>query len=1122
MVFSVKDGFSKRPGSQFVAKLAGINSTDDIRMHVIERDEAEQYLVLYGATTGGDNILRIFGVDGDECLVRISSAAEAYLELNSPSASQLRPVTVADYTFLLNSTVTVLSKTSDEYATEADHRDFDVMVSHSPADETHHRTEQDTNRTAGYWKYDHGDGTFAIWKTGDVPDTFDEPAEYLEQGKGGFRIGFEKKSLSLANAGFNHTTKVLTLNNGFDDYEWESGDEINITVGTAVNVGWYEITTRTDGDSIILAEDITNNGSDPADVDADGVGKQYEVLVDLQNDTLADMHDVALGFQRGLRAAGCADGLISFTYTSKKNGYFTITSPYRGEYSHIHDPTSPSSADHYDYAQDTTQTFWATAGEKADEDDPRGPTDGTGDEPLSQVPILDRWERVAAPNQETAELDAVTMPVQVVRTGSTMTAYDDYGTLVLAGSPFAYWRLGESAGAADNAEGTAAYDGTYTGGFTLEASSLLIGDADTAVTLNGTTGYVDCGTMGTLGANIGSTGLTLEAWVKMSAAGNYTIIGTDETYPSFQDIRLATNSQGGLWFRIRDSVNYNKMQLSTVEDLDICDDVAHHIVATWNASTNEAAVYVDGQVLRGMRQVSSDTAPNDFDNFTNHLLIGAVGGGPSSFLNGTIDEVAVYDSVLSESDVLEHYLTGMNRAVAVFDVDPVDWKPRHTGDRDTNPVPSLWNDNAKIADIAFHRNRLVLAGDENLVFSQAGDFFNFYLEDADNIADADPIDVALSASQVTLIDRIVPFRKALVIFTKAGQQFELNAPETLTPDTATITPSTAYRSVEGVQPEVTGSRIFFPAVRTDVNQLYEYFYSDSEAANVAADVSAHVEGYLPSTIQKIEAAMNADTVLVLPSGGYEIWVYRWYWRGVDKVQSAWGKWVFDSHETIWDIGLIGNYCYMLVSTISGEEIIVKIPLLSEPAPTGMSYDPKIDNRIPVAGSYSEVNEETTWNFGFDDTTMDCVVKGGDWSGEAGAIVEVTEVDAESVKVAGDLSAHDCYVGRKFDMNVELSRPFVRGRDGQSIIDHEIQIHKLAATHLDTGSYTVKVVQYDRVDREYTYTIPTSASGLIDSGDFAAFILGNTRNTTLYIQDDTPYPVRITGMELICTGTARTQ
>lgn len=101
IVSSVVDGFSKRPGSTYVGSVYDSNPRGSYRMHVIERDDVEQYIVVYG---GGTDI-RVMDLDGDESTVNITADAATYLGTNSPSEDQLRFITIADYTLILNTTV---------------------------------------------------------------------------------------------------------------------------------------------------------------------------------------------------------------------------------------------------------------------------------------------------------------------------------------------------------------------------------------------------------------------------------------------------------------------------------------------------------------------------------------------------------------------------------------------------------------------------------------------------------------------------------------------------------------------------------------------------------------------------------------------------------------------------------------------------------------------------------------------------------------------------------------------------------------------------------------------------------------------------------------------------------
>jgi len=256
---------------------------------------------------------------------------------------------------------------------------------------------------------------------------------------------------------------------------------------------------------------------------------------------------------------------------------------------------------------------------------------------------------------------------------------------------------------------------------------------------------------------------------------------------------------------------------------------------------------------------------------------------------------------------------------AQFTLSTIDWSARASGDENNNPIPSIWENQVTISDITLHRNRLVLAGDEYIVFSQAGDLFNFYLDNANNVVDSDPIDLTLTSHEVTIIDYIVPFRKTLIIFTKAGSQFELNTPDNLTAETAAIEPSTTYKSLS-VKPRTIGNLLYFIGLKSGTTALYEYFYNDSRVANEAADTTSHTPHLLPAEIRSIAVSANDNCVFVIPKDDNRIFMYRFHWSGLNKDQSAWTTYVFDDSYRIADATMISTSLYMLVETTDGFNI----------------------------------------------------------------------------------------------------------------------------------------------------------------------------------------------------------
>ncbi len=96
---SVVEGLKRRPSSRHIAKLTS-STWASAFLHMINRDTTERYAV---SVFGGD--LKVYDLlDGSEVTVNFPDG-KGYL--TAPSRSDFRAVTIADYTFLVNRSVTV-------------------------------------------------------------------------------------------------------------------------------------------------------------------------------------------------------------------------------------------------------------------------------------------------------------------------------------------------------------------------------------------------------------------------------------------------------------------------------------------------------------------------------------------------------------------------------------------------------------------------------------------------------------------------------------------------------------------------------------------------------------------------------------------------------------------------------------------------------------------------------------------------------------------------------------------------------------------------------------------------------------------------------------------------------
>ena len=104
-------GLQKRPPTQHVRRLPALPLKT--KVHLINRDETERYIVAFT----GDS-LKIFDINGNEKTVKMENGADTYVTCSEPN-KQLKAITVADHTFIVNTTKAVEmnnnEKSSDDW-----------------------------------------------------------------------------------------------------------------------------------------------------------------------------------------------------------------------------------------------------------------------------------------------------------------------------------------------------------------------------------------------------------------------------------------------------------------------------------------------------------------------------------------------------------------------------------------------------------------------------------------------------------------------------------------------------------------------------------------------------------------------------------------------------------------------------------------------------------------------------------------------------------------------------------------------------------------------------------------------------------------------------------------------
>lgn len=197
-------------------------------------------------------------------------------------------------------------------------------------------------------------------------------------------------------------------------------------------------------------------------------------------------------------------------------------------------------------------------------------------------------------------------------------------------------------------------DGVIGSGITTGAAGVS-GSAYYFTGLNGNqTNCVDMGNASFLSDFTSSGQLSYSAWVKTTdTTGNRNTVvfaGDDTGSQNYTDMGVAaaqTGHPGEASARNRPNLTTGVPEIFST-GIQVNDGKWHNIVMTVDLSTSLLSLYVDGGLVNSLTMsVAGDNFPN-FDNFE----IGRLGrSSPTDAYTGYIDDVQVYDSALSATDI---------------------------------------------------------------------------------------------------------------------------------------------------------------------------------------------------------------------------------------------------------------------------------------------------------------------------------------------------------------------------------------------------------------------------------------------------------------------------------------
>lgn len=439
--------------------------------------------------------------------------------------------------------------------------------------------------------------------------------------------------------------------------------------------------------------------------------------------------------------------------------------------------------------------------------------------------------------------------------------------------------------------------------------------------------------------------------------------------------------------------------------------------------------------------------------------------------------------------------TGVN----TFSLSESNYNPRIAGDNNSNPFPSFVD--SKISNLFFFKNRLGFLSEGNVVLSEAGEFFNFFRITTQSLLDSAPIDISVASNRVTNFKAAAGFQENLILFSENGQ-FVLKGGDLLTPKTISITPVTNFDVDPDVDPLALGSYLYFPFNRGRFTGFREYSVNSTTDNYDSSDITEQVPNYIPANINSISGTTTEDIIVVTTDNDpSSLFVYKYFWSGVNKVLSSWSK--FTLQGNIIGMSFIEADLYILI-TLNNQTHLVLLPFDSS-ALDDAGFTTHLDMRsfhTVTAGSdiisipYNVISENNlqVW-------TKD------------GAFLKSTSY-ANSVQLSEPVDEDtEVWVGLPYTMKYTFSEQLFKLPSGQTQTPSNINQIKIKNLNLffdKTAAFDVKVTPKfrDTFVSSFTPTVvgsSTIGTLTLDSGAFRVPIFTKAEDTTITIESDSALP-----------------
>ena len=253
------------------------------------------------------------------------------------------------------------------------------------------------------------------------------------------------------------------------------------------------------------------------------------------------------------------------------------------------------------------------------------------------------------------------------------------------------------------------------------------------------------------------------------------------------------------------------------------------------------------------------------------------------------------------------------------------WQYRQVGDNNSNPFPSF--NGLKIQNIFFHRNRLGLIADEQVVLSRPGDYFNFFIVSAITTSDDNPIDITVSDIKPAFINHTLPINKGLMLFSDNGQFLLFTESDIFSPKTARLKKVSSYENDNLVKPVDMGTSVMFVSNVSAYSRVFESKILDDDIPPATIEQTRVVPEFIPKDITLTANSTPIGIVSYGKKGTSVVYHYKYFDTGDKRDQSAWYSWTLTG--TMQHMCYAGGNYYVVTLHSNGDYILNKYEYVTD-------------------------------------------------------------------------------------------------------------------------------------------------------------------------------------------------